>query len=98
MVDPRLINVIDVEPGAIVEMAIVHKSYPFNQLNACCQIQAKIDECPLNAFSLVLFLFKDEHVMVEELLESLIDEVDPQLLEAVELKYVHTFEIFFCLV
>jgi len=40
----------------------------------------------VDALARVLFLLEHEHVVVEELLQLLVDEVDPQLLEAVELK------------
>ena len=45
----------------------------------------KINENPVNSFLLVLFLLKDEHVVVEELLQTLVGVVDTQLLEGVEL-------------
>ena len=57
-----------------------------DQLDARLQVQPEVDERPRNAFALVLLLLQHEHVVVEELLQALIHEVDPQLLEAVELK------------
>lgn len=57
-----------------------------NQLNAGLQIETKIDESPLDAFTLVFFLLQHEHVVVEELLKTLIDEVDPQLLKTVQIE------------
>ncbi|KRZ08816.1 hypothetical protein T11_5517 [Trichinella zimbabwensis] len=49
------------------------------QINASLQIQAEIDEFPFYSFTLVFFLFKNEHVMVEELLQTFVDKIDPQL-------------------
>lgn len=59
--------------------------YLFNKLNTGSQVHTEVDELPLNTFLLVLFLLEDEHVVVEELLESLVGVVDTQLLEAVVL-------------
>lgn len=59
--------------------------YLFNKLNTGSQVHTEVDELPLNTFFLVFFLLEDEHVVVEELLESLVGVVDTQLLEAVEL-------------
>lgn len=59
---------------------------PLNKVNAGLQVQPKINEAPLNAFSLVLLLLQDEHGMVEELLQLLISVVDTQLLKWVQLK------------
>ena len=39
-----------------------------------------------NTFTHVLFLFENEHVMVEELLELFVTEVDAHLLEPVEVE------------
>lgn len=50
------------------------------------EVKAKVDESPLNAFTLVFLLLQDEHGMVEELLQLLIGVVDTQLLEGVELE------------
>ncbi len=40
----------------------------------------------MNSLTLVLLLFQYEHVVIEELLEFLVDKVDPQLFETVVLK------------
>lgn len=58
----------------------------FDQLNARLEIETEIDEGPLDTLSFVFLLFEDEHVVIEELLQLLVDEVNPQLLETVELK------------
>ena len=52
-----------------------------NEVNARLQIQPKVNEGPVNAFSLVLLLFQDEHGVVEQLLELLIGVVDTELLK-----------------
>jgi hypothetical protein len=62
--------------------------YLFDQINTLLQVHAKIDESPLNAFTLIFFLFEDEHVVIEELLEFLIGKVNTQLLESVVLRIV----------
>ena len=62
--------------------------YLLNELNAGLQVETEIDEGPLDTFTGVLFLFEDEHVVIEELLQLLVDKVNPQLLEGVELKNI----------
>ena len=62
------------------------KSHLLNEIDAGLQIHTEVDELPIDAFLLVLFLFQDEHVVVEELLKALVGVVDTQLLEAVELQ------------
>ena len=59
--------------------------YLFEELNASLQIHTKINKDPINAFSFVLVLFENEHVMVEELLQLLVAEVDANLLKTIEL-------------
>ena len=49
------------------------------------QVHAEIDESPFDTFTFVLFLLKNEHVMVEELLQFLICEVNTQLFKTVVL-------------
>jgi hypothetical protein len=68
-----------------IEVGGKNLGYLLNQFNASCQIHAKVNESPLDSLSLVLFLFKHKHVMVEELLKFLVGEVDTELLEAVVL-------------
>lgn len=60
--------------------------YLFNQLNTSLQVHSKVNEDPINAFATVLFLFKDEHLVVEKLLESFVREVNTQLFKSVILK------------
>ena len=60
--------------------------YLLNELNAGLQVETEIDEGPLDTFASVLFLFENEHVVIKELLQLLVDKVNPQLLEGVELK------------
>lgn len=61
--------------------------YLFHQLDASLEIHTEIHEDPIDTFLLVLFLFKNEHVMVEKLLQFLVGEVDAQLFKAVELHF-----------
>ena len=53
----------------------------------------EIDHNPLDTFTLVLFLLKDKHVVVEELLETLVSVVDAQLFEGVEVENFETGNI-----
>ena len=71
---------------SLVAIPFVALSYLLHKLNASLQIHTEVDKGPVNTFTLVLFLLKHEHVVVEELLELLIGEVDTQLLKAVELE------------
>jgi len=61
-------------------------STPFNllnELNANCQVHAKVHEIPLDSLSLVLLLLRHEHVTTAEL--YLICETDTQLPDSVVL-------------
>ena len=64
---------------------LVPRSYLLDEVNAGLKVQAEVDELPLDALSLVLLLFEDEHVVVEELLQFLVGEVDAKLLKGVVL-------------
>jgi len=55
----------------------------FDEIDAGLKVHAEVNELPLNALLLVLFLLENEHVMVEKLLQTLIRVVDAQLLERV---------------
>ena len=57
-----------------------------NELDGGGQVHAEVNELPDDAFLLVLLLLQHEHVVVEELLQTLVRVVDAQLLERVELK------------
>merc|ERR1712223_2278739 len=50
------------------------------------QVHAEVNHLPVNAFLDVLLLLNNEHVVVEELLELLVDKVDGDLLKAVVLE------------
>lgn len=62
-----------------------HAHRPLHHVDTSLQIHPKVLENPVESFPLVLFLFQDKHVMVEELLEFLVRKVDAQLLETVVL-------------
>ena len=80
------------EPALFVEQS--HDTHGFlNQVNCGLQIQSEIDKLPLDTFALVLFLFQDEHGVVEELLQLLVSEVDAHLLKRIELKDFKTGHI-----
>ena len=42
--------------------------YLFDEVNGWLEVKAEVDEGPLDALALVLFLLQDEHGVVEELL------------------------------
>merc|ERR1711881_257069 len=50
------------------------------------QVHAEVNHHPVNSLAHVLLLLDDEHVVVEELLQLLVDKVDGDLLKAVVLK------------
>jgi len=56
------------------------------EVDASGQVHAKVHSHPFNPLTHVFLLLQHEHVMVEELLKFLIDEVDHQLLQSVELE------------
>jgi len=74
------------EPKA-VQACRFSKTHGFlNELDAGLQVQAEVDEDPLDALPLVLLLLQDEHGVVEELLQLLVGVVDAQLLKGVQLE------------
>ena len=56
-----------------------------DEVDAGLQVEAEVDEVPLDALALVLLLLQDEHGVVEELLQLLVGVVDAELLEGVQL-------------
>lgn len=60
-----------------------------DEVDAGLQIEAEVNEVPLDALTLVLFLLQDEHGVVEQLLQLLVGVVDAQLLEGVHLHARH---------
>ena len=67
--------------------------YLLDELDASLQIETEVNECPSDTLTLVLFLFEDEHVVIEELLQTLVDEVNPQLLERVQVENLESGNI-----
>jgi len=57
-----------------------------DEVDAGLEVEAEVDEAPLDALALVLLLLQDEHGVVEELLETLVGVVDAQLLKGVQLQ------------
>ena len=57
-----------------------------DEVDGALEVKAEVDELPHNALLLVLLLLQDKHVVVEELLQTLVRVVDAQLLKRVELK------------
>ena len=76
---------IEASAASIWEQA-PQSAHLLDEVDAGLQVHTEVDELPVDAFLLVLFLFQDEHVVVEELLETLVGVVDTQLLEAVKLR------------
>jgi hypothetical protein len=62
--------------------------YLFNKIYGRLKVQTEIYEDPLNPFSLVLFLLKYKHVVIEKLLQFLVREIDTQLVKTVHLSRV----------
>ena len=60
--------------------------YLLNKLNAGLQVHTEVNELPDNTLLLVLFLLQYKHVMVEELLQTLVSVVDEQLFKSVQLQ------------
>ena len=56
------------------------------EFNTSLKVHTEIDEGPVNAFALVLFLFQNKHMVIEKLLQLFVGEIDTQLLKAVELR------------
>merc|ERR1719216_229332 len=54
------------------------------------QVHTEVNHDPVNALLDILLLLHNEHVVVEELLELLVDKVDGDLLEAVVLEDLET--------
>jgi hypothetical protein len=59
--------------------------YLLDKLDTSDQVHAKVNEGPLNTLPRIFLLFKDKHMVIEELLKLLVREVDTELLEAVKL-------------
>ena len=57
-----------------------------DEVDARLQVEAEVDEVPLDALALVLLLLQDEHRVVEELLQLLVGVVDAELLKGVQLQ------------
>jgi len=62
-----------------------HTDRPLDELDAGLQVEAEVDEVPLDALPLVLLLLQDEHGVVEELLQAFVGVVDAELLKRVVL-------------
>ena len=52
---------------------------------------AKVNEFPFNILSCVFLLLKNEHMMVEELLQLLVGVVDAQLFKTIRLSSASCF-------
>lgn len=67
-------------------IAANYSLYLLYKVYAGLEVHTKIDKFPFNSFSLVLFLFKDEHMVVEELLQLFVRKIDAQLFETIKLE------------
>merc|ERR1739842_49101 len=70
--------------GLMFAQVLAH--FLLNQLDSDDQVHTKVDKSPLDTLSLVLLLLLDKHVVVEELLETLVGVVDKKLLQNIELE------------
>lgn len=61
--------------------------YLLDQLNTSLKVHTEVNELPVDTFALVLFLFQDKHVVVEELLQFLVGEIDAKLFKSVVLDW-----------
>ena len=61
-------------------------TYLLNKINCPLQVHAEVNEGPLYTFLLVLLLLQHKHVVVEELLQTLVGVVDAKLLKGVVLE------------
>lgn len=64
--------------------------YLLQQIDTHLQVHAKIDERPFDTLSVILFLFQNEHVVVEKLLQLFVGKIDAQLLKTIELSIQQT--------
>ena len=63
-----------------------HVTHLLNKVDTGLEIHTEVNELPVNSFLLVFFLLQHEHVVIEELLKSLIGIVDADLLESIVLQ------------
>ncbi|ETE60060.1 hypothetical protein L345_14201, partial [Ophiophagus hannah] len=77
--DPKAAFNLSGEP----QVASVGEGYLFQKLNASLEIETKVNEDPVDAFSLVFLLLQHKHVVVEKLLQLFVGEVDAELFKAV---------------
>lgn len=59
--------------------------YLFDQFDRRLEIQTEIDERPLYAFAFVLLLLKNEHEVIEKLLQSFVGVIYTELIETIVL-------------
>lgn len=64
-----------------------------NEIDGGEQIKTKVDEFPMDSFTFVFLLLKNEHVMVEKLLKFFICYVDAKLLKRVERKNLESCNV-----
>ena len=60
--------------------------YLLDEVDGGLEVEAEVDEGPVDALAFVLLLLQDEHRVVEELLQLLVRVVDAELLERVHLQ------------
>ena len=64
-----------------------------DEIEGGLKIHTEIDHDPFDTFLLIFFLFKNEHVMVEELLKLFVCEVDAELFKSIEFENFETSNI-----
>lgn len=55
-----------------------------DKINGWEQVKTEVNELPMDTLSLVFLLFKNEHVMIEELLKLFVGDVDAKLFKRVQ--------------
>ena len=69
------------------------EAHLLNEVDGGLQVEAEVDEVPLDTLLAVLLLLQDEHVVVEELLQPLVGVVDAQLLKRVHREDLETSNV-----
>lgn len=68
--------------------------YLLDQFNCWLKVQAKINKYPRNTFALILFLLQNEHVMIEELLQTFVCEIYTELFKTIRLYPAICYDIY----
>jgi len=64
-----------------------------NEIDSGLTVDTEVSHLPFDLFAVVFFLFKIEHVVVEELLETFVGKVDAKLFKTVHQENLKTGNI-----